>query len=115
MDNKGFYIKTILATGTKVQDSRVDFNKGCNLIHGQSDTGKSVVFSIIQYLLGQEDPPKEATEGKEYDTFYMQICMFFNDEDVYTIQRKLTDKTKVYVKHCSIDQIHDMHIKQYTV
>ena len=112
MDNKGFYIKAILATGTKVQDSRVDFNKGCNLIHGQSDTGKSVVFSIIQYLLGQEDPPKEATEGKEYDTFYMQICMFFNDEDVYTIQRKLTDKTKVYVKHCSIDQIHDMHIKQ---
>lgn len=52
MDNKGFYIKTILATGTKVQDSRVDFNKGCNLIHGQSDTGKSVVFFDYSISIG---------------------------------------------------------------
>ena len=114
MNNKGFYIKTILATGATVQDSRVNFNKGCNLIHGQSDTGKSVIFSIIQYLLGKEDSPKEAIEGMDYDTFYMQICLFPDDTDTYTIQRKLSDTTKVYVKHCNIEQIHDMHIKQET-
>lgn len=112
MNNKGFFVKTILATGETVQDSRLDFTKGCNLIYGKSDTGKSVVFSIIQYLLGQDNSPREAIEGKGYNTYYMQICMYSDDTDTYTIQRKLSDTKKVYVKHCSIDQIHDINIKQ---
>ena len=38
---KRFYIKQISASGAKVQYSSVDFDKGLNIIHGPSNTGKS--------------------------------------------------------------------------
>lgn len=44
MKNKGFYIKSLVATGPNVVDARIDFAKGCNLIFGKSDTGKSHII-----------------------------------------------------------------------
>lgn len=76
MDNKGFYIKTILATGTKVQDSRVDFNKGCNLIHGQSDTGKSVVFRLFNIYWDKKILPKKQLKERNMIHFICKYVCF---------------------------------------
>ena len=41
MANKGFYIKSVVAKGELVQDSQINFVKGCNVVYGPSDTGKT--------------------------------------------------------------------------
>ena len=64
MKNKGFYIKSIIAAGDGMKLSRVDFTRGCNLLFGPSEMGKSSVFSVIDYLLGKKDNPKEIKEGE---------------------------------------------------
>lgn len=99
MNNKGFYIKAVIATGQSVQDVRVDFKKGCNLVFGRSNCGKSHILDIIDFLLGKRSNPKEVKEGKHYDTFFLEIATY-DDESIYTIQRKLNG-TSVLVKPVS--------------
>ena len=33
MANKGFYIKSVVAKGELVQDSQINFVKGCNVVY----------------------------------------------------------------------------------
>lgn len=102
MKNNGFYITALIATGKGVPDSRIDFEKRCNLIFGKSETGKTHVLHLIEFLLGKKNRSKDGTnpqmvpEGKGYDCFYLEIAKYENDEP-YTIQRKLNSKS-VYVK-----------------
>ena len=72
MKNEGFYIKSLVATGENVPQVKIDFVKGCNLIFGESDTGKSHVLHLIDYLLGKTDNPKKVVEGVDH------ICFFFD-------------------------------------
>lgn len=58
MANKGFYIKSVVAKGELVQDSQINFVKGCNVVYGPSDTGKTSLYSVIEFLLGKSSNPK---------------------------------------------------------
>lgn len=49
MANKGFYIKSVVAKGELVQDSQINFVKGCNVVYGPSDTGKTSLYSVIEF------------------------------------------------------------------
>ncbi len=107
MRNKGFYIKSIIATGDGMKLSRVDFTRGCNLLFGPSDTGKSAVFSVIDFMLGKKNQkksqsPRPVKEGKGYDTYYMEIVNF-EDERLHTIRRKIGEN-KVFIKNCTFEQ-----------
>lgn len=102
MKNKGFYIKSIIATGEGVITSKVDFKDGCNLLFGPSEMGKSSVFSLIDFMLGKKDVPKLPPEGIGYDTFYMEIVTK-DDGITHTVRRLLNDKT-VIVKDCGYEQ-----------
>ena len=78
MKNKGFYIKSVISTGEGMKTARVDFREGCNLLFGPSDSGKSTVFSVMEFMLGKSvgkysKVPKPVTEGRSYDTYYMEI------------------------------------------
>lgn len=86
--NKGFYIKAVIATGQAVQEVRIDFQKGCNLIFGRSNCGKSHILDIIDFLLGKRGNPKKVKEGEGYETFYLEIATY-QDDSVFTLQRKL--------------------------
>ena len=57
MANKGFYIKSVVAKGELVQDSQINFVKGCNVVYGPSDTGKTSLYSVIEFLLGKSSNP----------------------------------------------------------
>lgn len=108
MKNKGFYIKSLVATGSKATETRIDFAKGCNLIFGKSDTGKSHILHLIEYLLGK----KELTtvfEGQEYDCFYLEIAKYSTDT-VFTIQRRLKEN-KATVKAVSYNVFNDENIR----
>ncbi|MDO5018753.1 MAG: AAA family ATPase [Lagierella massiliensis] len=50
--SKSFYIKYIKSVNKKNEESRIDFIDGFNLIHGPSNTGKTLIIKCIDYLLG---------------------------------------------------------------
>ena len=103
MRNKGFYIKSVISTGEGMKTARVDFKEGCNLLFGPSDSGKSTVFSVMEFMLGKfvdksNMTPKPVTEGRGYDTYYMEIVTL-EDKTVHTFKRKDKDNN-VLVKDC---------------
>lgn len=98
MQNKGFYIKAIIATGEGMNTSRVDFMPGCNLLFGPSERGKSSIFSAIDFLLGKDGNPKPVKEGEGYDTFYMEFVTN-SDGQIHTVRRRLDEK-QVFIKDC---------------
>lgn len=100
MELKGFYIKEFEARGENVPISHVVFEKGFNAVVGQSDTGKSTLFKLIDFVLGksrnQIDLPPQ---GNGFDTFFLEIHTY--EEDVFTIQRRF-GKNYVLVKECPL-------------
>lgn len=53
MNNNGLYIKEFEARGENVSTSKLTFQKGCNVVLGKSDTGKTTLYSIIEFVLGK--------------------------------------------------------------
>ena len=112
MQNKGFYIKAIIATGAGMKTSRVDFKAGCNLLFGPSDRGKSSIFTVIDYLLGKESNPKPVKEGEGYDTFYMEFVTN-SDGQIHTVRRHL-DEIQVFIKDCDYESFENESYKGIT-
>lgn len=98
MELQGFYIKEFEARGKGVMPSHVTFEKGFNAVVGKSDTGKSTLYNLLDFLLGKGSntvdlPP----EGEGFDTFFIELHTY--DERIFTIMRK-QGKTSVIVKDC---------------
>jgi peptidoglycan hydrolase CwlO-like protein len=85
---KGFWIYKIIASGEDKEDASITLKKGANIITGPSDTGKSYLFSVINYVLGRTAPPDDIPEGVNYDIFSLDIETF-ESSDKYKLQRKL--------------------------
>lgn len=67
-----FYIKSIGASGPKVEYSQVTFDAGVNILHGPSNSGKSYVISCINFMLGASEVPfTRSSTG--YDTIHMTM------------------------------------------
>lgn len=66
-----FYIQRIIARGTEKQASSIELIPGLNIICGPSDTGKSYVLEILDYLFGSDRVPVDIKHG--YDSFAMVI------------------------------------------
>lgn len=85
---KRFYIKQISASGRGVLYSAVDFDKGLNIIHGPSNTGKSYVIGCINFMFGSDDIPfTKAATG--YDTVVMRLEN--EDGDYAVLERHIID------------------------
>jgi hypothetical protein len=85
---KGFWISKITASGVEKEDSSITLKKGANIITGPSDTGKSYLFSVINFVFGRTSPPKDIPEGLNYDQFTLEIETF-ESKNKYKLQRKL--------------------------
>lgn len=97
----GFYIRKVKSSGNNVKDATISFQKGANLVTGASDTGKSYIFSIINYVLGRSKEPKDIPESSGYINFLLEIGAH-NDESVYTLSRTI-GKDRIEVKKCESD------------
>lgn len=100
-----FYIQKIYAYGSGKKTSVIDLDKGLNIIYGPSNTGKTYIINVIDYLFGGKTNPIDILSG--YDTVAMDIV----EENGYTInlKRKL-DSTKI-----KIETNHpDIESKEYT-
>jgi uncharacterized Zn finger protein (UPF0148 family) len=108
MNKYGFYITGLKVEGNGKKPATLSFQDGFNLISGVSDTGKSYVFSCLNYMLGQQNSPKSIPESFGYMNFYLGIKTY-EGKDI-TVYRKLNAKS-VLVKNCTIDKYSDSEIK----
>lgn len=67
--NLGFFVRRIEVLGDGKEPAILDFEDGLNIVTGPSDTGKSYVLQVLDYLLGAKNAPKDNEASKGYDTF----------------------------------------------
>ncbi len=102
MELTGFYIKEFEAHGEGCTPSHVTFEKGFNAVVGKSDTGKTALFDLLDYLLGKSSTTVDLPpEGKNFDTFFLEVHTY--DERVFTIMRKLGE-TSAVIKECALSE-----------
>lgn len=97
----GFYIKRVEVRGFDRPTVSLDLERGGNLITGASDTGKSYLFSVINFALGRTQVPKDIREASAYTDFLLEIRSFNNDIP-YTLKRTITKRSVIEIKHCKL-------------
>lgn len=107
----GFYIKRLIVSNGSDQAS-IELRPGANLITGDSDTGKSYIFSAINYVLGRSAPPKEIIESKGYDDIYLELVTF-SEKKLYTLHR-IIGKKEINVTSESSDELGSRKRETYT-
>jgi hypothetical protein len=73
-----FYISHVIATSRDGRESVVDFNRGLNIVYGQPNTGKSMIFRCINFLFGTAGEKGDKTHGSpfsEENTGYNAVRM----------------------------------------
>lgn len=102
MMNNRFYISSVEVTGPGVQDSKVQFQEGLNIVEGGSDTGKTSIVHCILYIFnkswGNKNDSKKHNKFPFLDEYgYTRVVVRFeNDEGYITISRE-KDAKKVQV------------------
>ncbi len=71
----GFILNWLRLTGPKVKPAEVHFEPGLNVIWGASETGKSFIFSSIDFMLGGSKPPKRIAELNGYESGWLAITL----------------------------------------
>jgi hypothetical protein len=96
----GFYISKLSVQGQNVPSVEISFTRGANVVQGASDTGKSYIFSALNYVLGRSQPPKDFTENFGYERILLEIGLFRNEE-IFTLLRTI-GANSVEVKACPL-------------
>lgn len=92
---KRMFLEKLALSGDGKDDAIIEFQKGLNIITGDSDTGKTYAFQCLNYILGAEKLPKEIQEAKEYK----KISLIFSVDGIeYLLERNFGD-AKIIVKY----------------
>lgn len=62
----GFFISSITVTGPNLPPAFMDFVDGLNIVSGASDTGKSYLCNLIDFVFGAKDKPRSIQAAKGY-------------------------------------------------
>ena len=68
----GYYISEITASGRGVRTSTIQFRQGVNIVYGPSNTGKSMIVKIIDYMFGGDGCPANPNKTG-YSDFQMRL------------------------------------------
>ena len=85
----GFKIEKILFLGDS-NNSSISFSNPVHIVHGASNTGKSLLIEAIDYMLGTEELKQVLPESEKYNEVAMQVIL--NDEP-FTVFRKWPSTT----------------------
>lgn len=69
----GFQLRRVVVSGPSVEDAVLEFGLGLNVVSGPSDTGKSYVVELIDFLLGGGTPPRTIPESQGYERARLTI------------------------------------------
>ncbi len=92
---KRMILTQLTLSGNGKKDAVLTFERGLNVITGDSDTGKTFAFQCINYILGAETPPKKIVEANGYNKISLEFTI---DDEVYRIERTI-GSSKVLVVH----------------
>jgi DNA repair ATPase RecN len=68
-------LRFLLITGPSSQPAIVRFGPGLNVIYGGSNTGKSHILRMIDYVLGAKSPPEPIIEQAGYDLAHLGLVL----------------------------------------
>ena len=71
----GFFVNWFRLTGPDREPAEVNLTPGLNVIWGASETGKSYIFSCIDFMLGCSEPPKAIKESRGYESGWLGITI----------------------------------------
>ena len=100
MIDKRFYLSKIAVYGDNVETAVLDFYPGFNVISGPSDTGKSYVFHLLNFMMGAENPPEKISESAAYSNAFLEIASYAGE--YFTIERQLKKMAPLYYAKCKI-------------
>lgn len=80
-------LRFLIISGPQSKPAVIDFVAGLNVIYGGSNTGKSHILRMIDYVLGARNPPEPIVEQAEYDLAHLGIV--FDDGSEKTLVRAL--------------------------
>jgi hypothetical protein len=87
--SRGFFLERLAAVGPGVDIAAVDLRDGLNIVAGASDTGKSYLCSLVDFVFGASKPPRAIPQAKQY-THVVARLRDRRSGDGYEIERTLT-------------------------
>jgi hypothetical protein len=85
--NKAMQLRFLHISGPDTKPATVDFVPGLNVINGPSNTGKSYILRLIDYMLGARDAPEPIAEQALHDLVHLGIVL--DDGSEKTLVRAL--------------------------
>ncbi len=80
-------LRFLHVSGPQAEPATVDFVAGLNVINGPSNTGKSYILALINFMLGAQDAPETIAEQALYDLAHLGVV--FDDGSEKTLVRAL--------------------------
>lgn len=68
-------LRFLIVSGPKSPPAVVEFGPGLNVIYGGSNTGKSHILRLIDFMLGAKTPPEPVKEQAEYDLVHLGVVL----------------------------------------
>lgn len=68
-------LRFLHVSGPNTDPATVDFGPGLNVINGPSNTGKSHILRLIDYVLGAREPPEPIAEQALHDIVHLGVAM----------------------------------------
>jgi uncharacterized Zn finger protein (UPF0148 family) len=100
---KGFYLSKLRVVGLNVEPAEVKFSMGLNVISGPSNTGKSYIFSFVNFMLGATEPPESIPECKGYNEGILEIKTFSGE--TFVLKRTIKEMADFFISKGTIDCI----------
>lgn len=98
---KGFIFTELRLCGEDVQDAVIQFTEGLNVISGPSNTGKTLIFECLDYMLGSSERPKSPEKVRPYSKIFLELK---SQEGYYTLESGFAN-TSFNLYKCKINEI----------
>lgn len=76
-------LRFLLVTGPNSPEASVEFGPGLNVIYGGSNTGKTHILRLIDYVLGAKNPPEPIIEQAGYDFAHVGVVLDDGSEKTF--------------------------------
>jgi len=81
-------VKYIVFTGTTITPAELEFDNGCNLVWGASNTGKSFALKTINFMLGGSKALPDIEQRHGYETIWLGLTLSGTGD--FTLSRSIT-------------------------
>lgn len=114
---KRMILTRLVLSGNKKRNAVLEFQKGLNVISGDSDTGKTFAFQCLDYIFGAQKELKDITEAEGYSLISLEFTI---DGKSYRLERLIGDN-KINVIHqgeirklsCKHDPTNNNNLSRY--